>query len=173
MGYQAPGASSNRLQLVEETVISGAAVQNSDFSTVLAGDTDGYYMVTGTIVNDDGSANQIIPRLNGASIACNHQKQIATGTSMTAARSTDVHMIGCTAGHHGHFVFWIPKTETGTERCIIYNASRNDDANIRNDFGTMQINTPTTATEITSIGIGTNVTSGIGVGSVIRLWRKI
>lgn len=167
-GLKWAGASSN-LTLVEERIITTAS-QTEDF-TGLDGDADGCYILEGRLVNDAGSGSNYSPRMNGSATAQNRQILSVESTSVGGGADTSGTFCGASSGAVTTFRAEIPVTKTGYQRNMLCNAAHLSSGSLAIFLSYLTITTPSNATNITSIGIGASVADGIGVGSVIRLWK--
>jgi len=158
-------------QLIDRTVVAGAAVQTYDFAPTVAvsGNADLAYMIFGFVVNDDASTANIGLRLNGAAVANNRQYLTASSTTLAGARDTTVTFGALPTTKSMSFMLWIPKAATGNVRhCIVTTAFNSSTAIEKHEYA-FDITTPSTATDITSLGIGADQASGIGLTSELNL----
>lgn len=161
----------NRFELVEENNIS-SAVQAYDF-TGLDGDTEGTYILEIRVVNDNGGTASYAIRLNQANWAGRRQYHNASNTSVAAGRDTTIYLYSAVANGTTTIIQHFPAMKSGEVRQSIGRGANDAGASMASMTNTFDITTPSTATNITAIGIGANVASGIGVGSVLRLWKKV
>jgi len=161
-------------QLIEEVVTTSAA-QTVDFSTPLTGNSDGSYLITGQIQNSSSSdGNGYLLRLNGATVAGKMQILQGSGSTPTASSGTSMVFATTDIGEGLAFEIQIPRTKavTGQQRYAKGDSiSKQDPLQLRT-FG-MDITTPAVTAEITSAGITSENSSGIGANSTFRIFRSI
>lgn len=159
-------------EMVEEITI-GSAVTTQDFTATLDGDVDGAYMIEGRIVNDQVSNASINIRINSANWATNRQYNSASGTSVTASRDTATNMaLAIANGGYTQFRTFFPCVITGDGRTCYTIETRGNTTSLANITFTHDITTPANSVNITSLGVASSIASGIGVGSVLRLWKR-
>lgn len=157
------------LYLVEERVITTAS-QTEDF-TGLDGDADGLYIIEGRLVNGTGSSSNYSIRANGAAVAGSRQILSVEGSSVSGGADTSLTIVGAAAGNTADFEALMSSSVSGATRHLICRA-----ANEGGTFGILLVNmkltTPSSGTNITSVGVAASVADGVGVGSIIRLWKR-
>jgi hypothetical protein len=161
-------------KLVEEITISVAA-QTLDFTYAIPS-TVKSIKVDAHLINDQAGSTNYCLRLNGADIAGRRQYINSAGAAVSGANDASVTFAGLKASGSppdecdGEIVLNYPGT--GIQRIINTVASASaSSTNTLDNFRTyMDVTTPTTATAITSAGIGASTASGIGVGTMAKLW---
>ena len=169
------------LTLVETITIAGSAVTNSDFTTTLDGDNDAEYVIKAHIINPLGSQVTYTPRINGAAWAGTRQHAIFYGTagsSINTTNNTSVLTLDDTGQvpDEGDLVLYIdhPLSGVSVERLARFESSSADVTANQPDsiyIGRFYYTTPSSGTNITSLGIQSDTASGIGIGSVLKLFR--
>lgn len=157
-------------ELVEERVISTAST-TEDF-TGLDGDTEGAYKLQYTIINDQGTGSAINLRLNSANAVGNRQFISGSSTTITGARDSamDIGNAPATSSSAGEIVF--PATRTGDARYCLFTRT-SAQASIVLVLGAIYITTPAAGTNITAIGLVAATANAIGIGSVLRLYKRL
>lgn len=158
-------------QLIDRKVVSGSAIQTYDFAPTIAisGDVDLAYMIFGFVVNDNALTANINLRINAADIAANRQTMTASSTTLAGARDTTINFGALPTTKSMSFMLWIPKAATGNIRhCIITTAFNSSTAIEKHEYA-FDITTPATSTNITSLGIGADQTTGLGLTSELNL----
>lgn len=165
------------MQLIEELSI-GSSVTTADLATVLDGNTDGGYSLIGYIVSDATVAPTYTIRLNGADWAVNRSNIIVTGAAAyTGAYNTTATILGLQANSgtikKGYFNLFMPIMRSGYDRVAWGLASKmnNTTTTVEHSQFTYNITTPSSATNITSIGLSASQTNGIGAGSKFKLYK--
>ncbi len=161
----------NTWRLVEERIISTAST-TEDF-TGLNGDNDGTYMLEGRIVNDTASDSTVYVRLNQSDWGVNRQCMWADGTSVSAQRDTAAATFSVLANDTTSFIIQFPSVKTGEPRHAFAYSHYGSGTGIRIIQYYFHITTPSNTTNITAVGLRSDVTNGIGVNSVIRLWKRV
>ncbi len=165
-------------ELIEVINIS-SAVTTQDFSTVLDGDNDGGYIIELNIVNGAAASTNYSIRVNAATWAVNRQYIYATSTTLSGARDTGTSILAIATsagdGDEGIAFVRIPFSKTGRQRLAYCEGSHAGSTTSFVELFNMfiQVTTPATTTNITSLGVVASQTSGIGVGSVMRLYKLI
>ena len=166
-------------QLIEEKVISGAAVTSFDFDYVLNGNADGGYIIELDFNNPTASDSYYFLRLNGAEVVVAQSYYQETGASGLAnSYSTGIQggMLGldATTAENGIAIIRIPFSKTGTgnwERFVFWETSHVSTGSsiVEVTNAAHLLTTPANSVNIVSLGIGAAVASSIGSGSVARL----
>lgn len=158
-------------QLIDRKVVAGSAIQNYDFAPTIAisGNKDLAYMIFGFVVNDDASTANVGLRVNGAAIACNRQTLTASDTTIAGARDTTTTFGAVPTTKTISFMIWIPKAATGNIRHCIITTALNSGTSLEKHEYAFDITTPATSTDMTSLGIGTDQTSGLGLTTELNL----
>lgn len=157
--------------LIDRTVIA-SAVQTYDFAPTIAvsGNVDLAYWIVGFVKNDNAGTAEIGLRLNTAAIACDRQRFNASSTTLTAARDTTTTFASVPTTKSVSFCCWMLKTATGDIRHAIISSALDSSTSIQYENYAVSITTPATSANITSVGIGSSVTSGLGVGTELNLF---
>ena len=170
------------MQLIEEIEITGAAVTNFDFATVLDGNNDGGYMIEGFYINDSTAGNSNLRmRFNAAQCVTDRSFVYQTGASTLTggyqAGGATPNIVGAEDADgtavQSAFIFNMPISTTGQERFWSSVSSKAVAGSGRVGIFSIEgrMTTPNTATNITSIGVVSDIANGIGIGSIFRLWR--
>ena len=159
-------------EMVEEIVIA-SAVTTQDFTATLDGDVDGAYVIEGRVVNDQGSNAGLSMRINGATWAVNRQYLQATSTTISAARDTGIQFAFANATTATNFKVEINAIKTGDVRNAWTREARGSTTTIMVTNIVFDITTPANSVNITSLGLISDLASGIGIGSVLRLWKRV
>lgn len=154
--------------VVEELTITVAAT-TIDIPG-LDGDNDGAYLLEGVLMNNTASNSSYYLRLNGADVVGN-RLYLSINPAYDAYRDTVMTLGAASAGNSGSFKLEFPISATGTDRYANSHVIRNNNATIFIQRYGLNISTPNSATNITSIGMRASSVDAIGIGSVIRLWR--
>ncbi len=168
----APSNGGGNCEMVQKIIVSGDPEQTQDFADTLNGDVDQQYWIEASFVNDNAGTAKYSVRINLADWAVNNQQAIFSGTSHTAARITTPEILTLGTSQEGHITVNLPKAETGISRHASVTELRNFNTSIRAEHSIV-ITTPIKSVNWTRLGIGSDVADGIGVGSILRLWRMI
>lgn len=164
------------LQLVETEVLS-AAETTHDMDTTLDGDTMGGVLLAAYIESDATVAANYTIRLNGADMAGSRARQVQSNTTVTGVIDTTVTVLGLQANsgttYKGTFWFYMPFPKSGEDRVAYAWASHNGNTTytLENSMYVYSITTPSTATNITSIGLSSSQTDGLGINSRFKLFK--
>lgn len=165
----AGGGIQSGYELIEEIIVT-SAVQTQDFASALDGNNDGGYIIEIYLVNDDGSTSVVNLRINGADWAVTRSRLRQTGISVAGLRDNNINFGAPITSSEATFIIRIPKSSTGNRRHVISEVAE-DSTNVVQSKYTFDVTTPTSATNITSLGIASTVVSGIGVDTVMRLYK--
>ena len=157
------------LDLIEKKTVSGGAVTDLTFSS-LDGDTDGVYLVVGTISNATGSSGRIHLFINGDTTDGNYttQRFKAENVTLSTSRENDARLGGLQANDDIFFLAWVQRTAQDFGKVI---------SNCINDQGTSTfreegyIATDSTISNITSITLHSTVASAIDNDSTVSLYK--
>ena len=167
--FSAAGAIKQGWELAEERVITSAST-TEDFT--VDGEADGGYMIEGVLVNDQGTGGAVNLRVNGANAVMNNQYISASGTSISTSRNSGVSWIcSTTANKSTGFQVAIPVSRKDDARMVFTDSAQNE-STMSKEMISASLTTPAASTAITSIGIGATAADNIGVGSVIRVWKR-
>lgn len=176
--YPLSVATTPEWQFVERITI-GSAVTTQDFTTVLDGNSDLGYRIVASIIAGSSTYPAYSLRVNGATIACNRRYIFASSTTVaTAATDSSIFILGLqpTSGtaKEGGFSAILNYSRTGYERLWRFHGTKaNAVVDWQEEFtGTLRMTTPNTSTNITSLGVHCNAANGIGVGSILTLYKK-
>lgn len=167
------GGQSGDWLMLGYTKLSGAAT-TYDFPVTLADALYTGYRVTIHYVNGYAGVSRPILRINGASAQGYNQLLTANNTAITASRFTNVLYVADTPQSlYGSYDYHIENSiasisgrrsfsfcSTGTSSILLY-------------MMTSDITTPASTTEITSLGVGSTQTDGLGVNSILRLYGRV
>ena len=173
----AGGGGNHDWLFVEEIVITSAATIK-DFAATLTGNTQGGYLMEFKMVNDSGLTATYSLRINTATWAGSRQFLLTTGTSVSAARDTATGFVQNAASGVGLISLTnvnIPFSVAGDERIAMSEGTHTGgNTTIRTEFLLINfgITTPAANVEITSLGVVCDQTNGIGVDSVMRLYKR-
>ncbi len=155
-------------ELLERKEVSGSAVQSLTFSG-LNGNTDGFYMIIGHVINDDASTTIVTLEPNGLATNQDYERAILNAGVWSLGTGTTMEIARCATGQHNifqcrfypatgqsrpYFVQGVRRQASGDHRAINYWGGWEE-----------------TSTNVTSIDIQSDVASGIGIGTVICLYR--
>lgn len=162
-----------------ERITMGIAATTQDFATVLDGDGDLGYLIRCHFVSGAASASAFSLRVNGATIVCNRRFIEALGTGVSTAATAAATTIAVVEGTGGtakecyaeavlHF------SRTGFNRIWRFMSSKDSSSTdwMQHFIGTFRMTTPSTATNITSLGVVASAANGIGAGTVLELFKK-
>lgn len=162
--------------LVERITIAGAAATTQDFATALNGDVDLGYKVCAFIKSDAAGDAIFSLRVNGATIAANRRyiQAVSTTVSTAATASATGMLTTDVTSDEGAFEAYLSFARTGYERFWRFWTSKSSGSTDYQEefFGTFRMTTPNTATNITSLGVVSDTASGIGIGSILELYKK-
>ena len=158
-------------QLIEEITITSAA-QTKDFAETLDGDSDGGYIIEFYLVNGTGGTSTLNLRINEADWAVTRTRLRQTGLSVAGLRDNNINFGSATTSSEATFMIQIPKSSTGNRRHVFVDTVENSSTLIFID-ARFDVTTPSAATNITSLGIASDVEDGMGVDSVMRLYKLI
>jgi len=161
-----------------EEVILGSAVQIQNFSTALNGNLDKEYAITVQGVNTTGSNCSPAFYANGTTnIGIMRQALVINNTTISASQvsTTALLQLGPTGTIYGYgnAYFNIPKTSTGEIRYAMLDDNSRTLNGVYLGVGVMgNITAPASGVNITKLGINAGIPSGLGPGTVMRLWVK-
>jgi hypothetical protein len=165
--------------LVEEIEVSSNVPLIYDFAAVLDSDVDRMYRIECLIKNDNISTNALYYlRYNGTGRVQFSTRQFVkyNAPSETATRSTiaadEVYFAPANDWSYFDTRFTIPEAGDPYSYTGYDCRGINDSVTIDHINRWAGVSTPTAATKITGLGFETDVTSGIGVGSTLRLYRS-
>lgn len=168
------GGFSGVYTLLEE-ITRGSDTTDQDFSTTLSGNTDKGYLVEVMLINNSGATASYSLRMNGSGITSTQQYSFAYGGSLYAASESSSRFMALgTSGiaQIGVARIDFPFMDTGHERFYRWESSHAGSSATVDWWAAFgNFSSPSTATNITSLGIGCNQTNGIGTGSVLRLYK--
>lgn len=169
------GGGNSEWTLVERITI-GSAQQNQDFAAVLSGNVDLGYKIKCFIKNDAAASPLYSLRVNGSAMVSDRRYINAASASVstaTTASSNVIMVLGDTADE-GTFEAVLDYSRTGFERLWRFASSKFSGSTdvLEETIGRLKMTTPATSTNITSLGLGCNTVAGIGVSSILELYRK-
>jgi len=167
--YPVGATSGEKWELVEEKVFAGGA-QTYDI-TGLDGDADGGYMFEAATINDGGGYSDCTLRLNGATAIGHWQTVRYRNAVVTAASGSTLNILLSSSTSISVFFLTIPASRTGDARGgFIF--CHDGGTTIQNWLKSFEFTTPASGTNITSIGLTSNIANGLGVGTVMRVWKR-
>lgn len=160
-------AKTGLMQLVEQKRVTGSAITNYDFT--VDGDADYQYIM---IAHIEASNNiSVKPRMNGATIAGNKQALNVNGNAVSGTRDTTISLGDLSNTDTGEYFVIFDNCASNYNRRFISHGSTLQNGSIQIFYVTCHISTPANGTAITSIGIEGSAATGLGIGSVISLYR--
>ncbi len=167
-----PGGGGN-WELLETITIADDAEQTQDFAAVLDGDVDKRYRMEFFLINDNAATATYSLHVNLATWAVNRQFLNVGGATISAARDTATDIVSTVTGEDSQVDVDIYKAETGSTRHAWVRNMRATGVLVQMLMYHFDITTPSTAVNITRLGLTNDRSDGIGIGSVLRLWRAI
>lgn len=168
-------AASTFLEFLEKITVA-ANSQNQDFAATLDGDTDGAYVVVGSVVNNGSGAAILSLQPNALTTNMVHQRLTGSSTSATAAANTDALRLSTpanTAWCSFFAVFHARKVASAVAKPRFYWCFDSSP----NVLGTSHFTVlrsghwNETSTNVTSIRIASDIANGIGAGSELFLYK--
>ena len=166
------------MQLIEEVEITGAAVTDFDFASVLDGDVDGGYRIEAYIFNPGTTDPGYTVRANAAVMVFATSGLYQTGASTlagfyNASAVNRAMQLDADPAVQGIFITDIPITRSNAARFARNVTSHFTASANRVERGDIEkkISTPSDAANIVSLGVEGSQAGSIGISSIFRLWR--
>jgi hypothetical protein len=156
--------------LVEEKVFAVAA-QTFDFTATVDGDVDYRYRLMCFLVNDAVATISISLRLNVNTVAMARQVVTASAGGHPGARDTSPLLAGATTTEASTLYIDLVKPEVDDARHFTVSSAISEGTGIQIQRGSASITTPAIGDKITRIGVGASLADGLGVGTILRLYK--
>lgn len=163
------GGAASTWELVEALTIAGAAVQEQAFAAALDGDADGEYLVRARIKNSAAGNGNIGVDMNGNALVYS-QFGSQDGANPTGAANGQFGFFYATGSLQLHVQIFARRI-TGQVRSGFGFVSAADDLSATARLAQFGCGFYTGTDNITEVSIRSSVAAGIGIGSVLELWK--
>lgn len=156
-----------------ESILITSATQDKDFAATLDGDVDRVYQIIFRMVNDDSTDAVYSIRINGNAAGATRQRMLAEGTTVSGATASSVGLsTGAPQTTSMAGVLTFSGMTTGDARQAQCFTGTKDSGGGFLMLTTYNITTPANTVNVTALGIGSDQTSGIGVGTEMFLFAR-
>ena len=157
--------------LVEEKVVTITSIGSYDFTPTLNGNVDNAYIIECFLKNDNTNTAFYNLRINQADMGGTRQTLSASSTTLAGDKTGSIWFAQANTNEATGGVLTIIKANTGDIRPMHGTFTQNGSSNISALITVFDITTPVNSINITNLGVSANVVSGLGVNTMMRLWK--